>query len=85
MKSPLTIFVTVSVYDIVCSVSYCKPNGETIRASKSKENIIDLDKVNRLFLKITNERNSTIEKLKKIWNLLVYVYLIFFLVKNKIS
>ncbi|KAK9306551.1 hypothetical protein QLX08_002752 [Tetragonisca angustula] len=45
MKSPLTIFVTASVYDIVCSVSYCKPNGETIQASKSKENIIDLDKV----------------------------------------
>lgn len=48
MKSPLTIFVTACVYDIVSSVSYCKPNDEAVRASENKENVIDLGKVNKL-------------------------------------
>ncbi|XP_043589559.1 hydrocephalus-inducing protein-like isoform X1 [Bombus pyrosoma] len=45
MKNPLTMFVTASVYDIVSSVSYCKLNGEIVRASESKENVIDLGKI----------------------------------------
>ncbi|XP_026670111.1 hydrocephalus-inducing protein-like [Ceratina calcarata] len=45
MKSPLTIFVTASVYDIVSSVSYCKPNGEVVQASEDKENVIDLGRI----------------------------------------
>ncbi|XP_017761798.1 PREDICTED: LOW QUALITY PROTEIN: hydrocephalus-inducing protein-like [Eufriesea mexicana] len=45
MKSPLTIFVTACVYDIVSSVSYCKPNDEVVRASENKENVIDLGKL----------------------------------------
>ncbi|CAL7939802.1 unnamed protein product [Xylocopa violacea] len=45
MKSPLSIFVTASVYDIVSSVSYCKPNCEIAQASEGEENAIDLGKL----------------------------------------
>lgn len=62
MKNPLTMFVTASVYDIVSSVSYCKLNGEIVRASESKENVIDLGKVNKPVPNITKK-----EKRKMSW------------------
>ncbi|XP_017794375.1 PREDICTED: hydrocephalus-inducing protein homolog [Habropoda laboriosa] len=45
MKSPLTVFVTASVYDIVSSVSYCIHAGEIARTFEDKENVIDLGKL----------------------------------------
>lgn len=58
MKNPLTMFVTASVYDIVSSVSYRKLNGEIVRASESKENVIDLGKVNKPVPNITKEERK---------------------------
>ncbi|XP_076763005.1 hydrocephalus-inducing protein [Xylocopa sonorina] len=45
MKSPLSIFVTASVYDIVSSVSYCRPNGDVVQAIEGEGNVIDLGKL----------------------------------------
>ncbi|XP_076237948.1 hydrocephalus-inducing protein-like [Calliopsis andreniformis] len=45
MKSPLTVFVAASVYEIASSVSYCKATGESVRVDEKKEHVIDLGKV----------------------------------------
>ncbi|XP_076659704.1 hydrocephalus-inducing protein homolog [Halictus rubicundus] len=45
MKSPLTVFVTASVHEIVSSVTYSVAAGEIVRACEDTENVIDLGKL----------------------------------------
>ncbi|XP_039306783.1 hydrocephalus-inducing protein homolog [Solenopsis invicta] len=45
MKSPLTVFVTTTTYNIIVSVTYVDQNGQIVRLSQDKENIIDLGKL----------------------------------------
>ncbi|XP_043251741.1 hydrocephalus-inducing protein-like [Colletes gigas] len=45
MKSPLAIFVTASVYEILSSVSYSVATDEIVRACEDTDNVIDLGKL----------------------------------------